>query len=167
MDTGPMIAVERLTIDPNETYGELQIRLAQLAAQMTADWKDRLCTGDYPKELQNHDESSHAAKMTKDDATLNWHGNAQSEFNRFRGSTPAPGAVLLSILGPIKLSKIRMAPGTGDPGEVLSLNPLIVAFREGALELVEVQPSGRKRMSGRDFANGARLIVGSNIAYNM
>lgn len=167
MDTGPMIAVERLTIDPNETYGDLQIRLAQLAAQMTTDWKDRLCTGDYPKELQDHDESSHAAKMTKDDATLNWHGNAQSEFNRFRGSTPAPGAVLPSILGPIKLSKIRMAPGTGDPGEVLSLNPLIVAFREGALELVEVQPSGRKRMSGRDFANGARLIVGSNIAYNM
>lgn len=166
MDTGPMIAVERLAINPKETYGELQGRLARLAAKMTTEWKSQLASGDYPSQEQDHTKATHAAKMTKEDATLNWSHSAQAEFNRFRGSTPSPGASLPSIFGPIKLSKVRLNERSGPTGEVLALNPFIVAFGKGSLELIEIQPSGRKRMAGREFANGARLTVGSNIAYN-
>lgn len=164
MDTGAIIAIEKHDIGPDETYGELQAQLATLAAKMTQKWKCRLASGDYPKTEQIHHAATHAPKMTKEEATLNWHADAKQEYDRFRGCTPSPGAILPSSTGPIKLSQVRYAQASGKPGVVTSLNPFIVAFGTGALELIEVQPSGRKRMSGHDFANGARLAVGTNLS---
>jgi len=89
--------------------------------------------------------------------------SAAAEYNRFRAFTPSPGAFLQTNLGRLRLQKLALAAESGEPGTVLSVRPLTVAFADGALVLDEVQPEGKKKQSGRDFANGARLAPGMRL----
>lgn len=164
MDTGDVIEIVETPIGPDETYDELQIRLSEIAAAQAANWVERLAMGAYPRAEQDHDSATHAAKIEREDAELSFDRLAQAEYNRFRGVTSNPGAGLQTDRGRIKLSKLRFCQDSGAPGEVLRLNPLTIAFSEGSLEFHEVQPEGKKRMSGRDWANGARITVGTRLS---
>ena len=76
--------------------------------------------------------------------------------------TPWPGGWTPWRGGALKLKRVRpsIVDSTGQPGEILSISPLIIATGEGALELIEVQAPGKKPVNGADFANGARLKSG-------
>lgn len=164
MDTGDMIDVERTPIGPDETYSELQDRLAVIAAGLAERWMPRIVAGDYPRTPQNSELATLAPKVAKEEAELRFERPAEEEYRRFRAFTDTPGAFLQTSVGKIKLSRVRLsAHGSGltVPGTVVAVSSgLTVAFGEGALELLELQPEGKKRMSGRDFANGARLKTG-------
>ena len=94
-----------------------------------------------------------------------------AQYDRFRAFTPNPGAcvrIQSTIHNPqsttLRLHQAALKPETGSPGTVLSLQPLpLIAFSGGSIELIEVQPEGKKRMSGRDWANGLRLQVGQSL----
>lgn len=165
MDTGDEIARVALPIGPDETYGELQDRLAIAAAELAADWLPRLAAGDYVRTPQDASRATHAAKVEKAEAQLQFEKPYLDEYNRFRAFTPSPGAFLVTRAGALKLSAVRSAgPSEQAPGTVVQTSPAFtVSFEGGALELLEVQPEGKKRMTGRDFANGARLRPGDSL----
>ena len=171
MDSGDIVAIDTTPIDPIETYGELQTRLAKIAAEMIRKWLPEIGTGNYPRTKQNHDAVSLAPKVAKEEAELCFERDAKKEYDRFRAFNPTPGPyirVQTTIHNPqftsLKLHKAALKPETGPPGTVLSLQPLpLIAFSGGSLELIEVQPEGKTRMSGRDWANGLRLQVGQNL----
>ncbi|MBS1717028.1 MAG: methionyl-tRNA formyltransferase [Armatimonadetes bacterium] len=164
MDTGDIIDIDETAIVPDETYGELQDRLAEIAARQLEEWLDRLVAGTYPRLEQDHSKATHAAKLTKQEGELQWDSPAAKEYNRFRAFTPSPGATLRTKLGLVRISKARLHTETGEPGTVLKLSAgCLVAFGDGSIELLEVQPEGRKRISGLDFANGYRLSPGSKL----
>jgi methionyl-tRNA formyltransferase len=163
MDTGDIIEIETTPIAPDETYRELQLRLSQIAADQALRWVDRLAGGEYPRQPQDHASATYAAKIDRDETELSFRRTASEEYNRFRGVTPNPGAGIVTNIGRIRLGSVRLARAAGAPGEVLNLNPLTIAFQEGSLEWHEIQPEGKKRMSGRDFANGARIQLGTRL----
>ncbi|MGV3614885.1 MAG: methionyl-tRNA formyltransferase [Fimbriimonas sp.] len=164
MDTGDMIDVARISIDPDETYGALQDRLALVGADLAVRWLPRIVAGDYPRTPQDPERATHAPKVEKAEAELRFNRDATGEYDRFRAFTPSPGPYLATNRGTLRLSKVARAEGSGTPGTVLRTAPeLTVAFADGALELRELQPEGKKRMSGRDFANGARLRPGDGL----
>lgn len=161
MDTGDMIALARHPIGPDTTYGELAGELSVVAANLLNEWVDRLLTGEYPREPQNHELATHAAKITREDGELTLDMSAEAAYARFRAVTPSPGAYLRTVNGHLKLSAARRGKGEGDPGTLVA--PGTLAFPGGALELIEVQPEGKKRMSGRDLMNGWRLKTGDRL----
>ena len=163
MDTGDMIHVVTTEIGPDETYGELQRRLAKLAAGQLEYWLKFIETGEYPRQIQDSELATHAPKVERDETVLDFNRSAESEYRRFRAFTPSPGTSVQTTHGRIRLGQVRMGDGSGAPGEVLNLDPFTVAFREGSLAWLEIQPEGKKRMSGRDFANGARLRPGTRL----
>ncbi len=164
MDTGDIIEIVRTPIDADETYGQLQSRLAVLAAEMAQEWMPAIVAGDYRRVPQYHESASHAPKIRKEEAELSFEREAKSEYNRYRAFTPSPGAWIKTVVGQMRISRMGASDASGSPGEILQVAPqLVVGFREGALEFLEVQPEGKKRMSGRDFANGARLKPGSRL----
>jgi methionyl-tRNA formyltransferase len=163
MDTGDIIDIVRTPVDPNETYGELQDRLAILAADLAMEWMPRILAGDYTRLPQDGALATNAPKIEKAEAEVSFHRNAGEEHNRVRAFTPAPGAFVRLETGTLRLWSTRFSPQLGEQGTVLSVSPLTVACVDGALELLEVQPEGKKRMSGRDFANGARLKLGMRL----
>ena len=163
MDTGDMITIVRTPIGADETYGELQDRLAILAADMAQEWMPRIVRGDYVRIPQIHEEATLAPKIDRAETELDPQRDARGEYNRFRAFTPTPGAFLASAYGRLRLSEVRFIEMTGEPGTILSTKPLTIAFTHGALILNEIQPEGKKKQSGRDFANGARLVAGMRL----
>lgn len=164
MDSGDVIAIVRTPLGPDETYGELARRLADLAAEMALAWMPRIVAGDYPRTPQDHESATLAPKVTKEEAELRWDRPAATEYNRFRAFHPSPGPYLSTAFGPIKLSAVRRGEREGSPGEVLAVQPeLQVAFQTGSLRLLEIQPAGKKRMSGSAWANGLRLRPGTSL----
>lgn len=162
MDTGDVLDVVRTPIAPDETYGELQLRLSELAAaQLVRAVNDPDALVPAP---QDHARATHAAKITREDSELDVSRSAKREYDRFRGVTPNPGAGLMTTLGRVRISAARWHAESGAPGTVLAVAPLRIAFADGSLELIEIQPEGKKRMSGRDWANGARLAPGLRLS---
>ena len=80
----------------------------------------------------------------------------------FRAFTPYPGAFVTTCFGHVRIGKAHMVsnlePGPATVGQVRP--DLVVGFLGGSIALLEVQPEGKKRMSGTDWANGARIGVG-------
>jgi methionyl-tRNA formyltransferase len=161
MDSGDIISIERTPIGRDETYGELQERLSSIAAHMADEWMPRIVSGDYPRTAQDHQEATLAPKIAKDEAELKFARPALDEYARFRAFMPSPGPFLSLGSGAVRLHDVRLADLEGQPGEILATSPnLVVAFASGSLALREVQPGGKKRMTGIDWANGLRLKKG-------
>ncbi len=167
MDTGDIIAIETLEIGSEETAGELFGRLAELAGRMAAEWMPRICSGDYQRIRQNEADATYAPKTEKAEAEMSFGRDAVEEFNRYRAFTPSPGAFLNTRFGHVRVSRaslrLSVDPGSGIVARVKG--ELTVGFRTGAIAFLEVQPEGKKRMGGGDFANGARLSVGDCLAH--
>lgn len=164
MDTGAMVAIERTPIGPDESAGELYARLAALAGEMAAQWIDRLAAGDFTLTPQDDTWATHARKVTREDACLDPVLTSAEAYNRYRGMTPAPGAWVQTVRGPLKVTLARPSELRGEPGVVLSTRPyLTVGFADGALDLLQVKPEGKGKMSGTDYANGARVAVGDKL----
>ncbi|CAN5462960.1 methionyl-tRNA formyltransferase [soil metagenome] len=164
MDTGDIIEIRRTQIDPDESYGELQNRLSIIAADQIHGWIDRIVGGNYPRTPQPEG-ATHAAKIEKAEAELSFDRPSEAEYNRFRAFTPSPGAYFDIEGKRFRVARMATAEGqSGEPGTIVSVQPeLVVAFQEGALAILEWQPEGKKRMSGRDYANGARLRPGMRL----
>ena len=161
MDTGDMIDLSTTLIGPDETYGQLQDRLAVIAAELAQKWIDRIAEGNNPRTNQDSSQATIAPKITREEGELSPSRPAQAEYNRFRAFTPSPGAYIKTQTGLLKISQARLSELQGEPATVLATKEgLVLAFQGGSLELLELLPEGKKRMSGRDFANGARLRVG-------
>jgi methionyl-tRNA formyltransferase len=164
MDTGEMIAKVATPIGADETYGELQDRLAAMAAEMIAEWAPRIASGDYPREAQNSALATLAPKISREETQLRFSEDATRAYARFRAFSPSPGSFLETRLGRIRLSEARLGSVFGPVGEVLAVGPeLTIGFANGSVELRELQPEGKRRMRGRDWANGARLRVGDSL----
>lgn len=164
MDTGDIISVKRIDIGPDETYGELQDRLAILAAEMAEGWAERLASGDYSRLPQNPNLATVAPKIEKAEAELKVERDAREQYDAFRAFTPSPGAFLRTGSGVLRISRARFREATGEPGTILDRGEgCLLAFEGGSLDLLELQPEGKKRMSGKDFLNGQRLRPGSKL----
>lgn len=164
MDTGDIIAISRIPIDPDETYGELQDRLASVAADLAVEWMPRICLGQYPREKQDNEDATVAPKVEKAEAELRFDLGATEEYNRFRAFTPTPGAFLNTRFGLVRVGSARLGTDSGSPGVVMSTSPTCqVGFADGSLHLLELQPEGKKRMTGKDYANGLRLRPGDSL----
>jgi methionyl-tRNA formyltransferase len=164
MDTGDMVAKGALEIFPTETRQGLEERLAELGAKMILDWRERLIAPGLVVEKQDDSLATLANKVTSADGILSWQDSAERNLNRIRAFTPfcriktrfsTPADPALKVLA------ARLGEGDGQPGEILSVRPdLTVAFGSGSLVFQEVQPAGRKKMSGADYGSGARLLPG-------
>lgn len=164
MDTGDMIAITKTPIGPDETYGELHLRLADIARDLAVDWIDRIVAGDYPRTPQNEEEATYADKVDRAETELSFERPADQEYNRFRAFTPSPSVFIQTNQGRLKLKQARLNSATGTTGKILALNPLTVAFQGGSLEWLTVQPEGKPEMSGTAWAAGKRLAVDDDLA---
>lgn len=163
MDTGGIIAIDQVQIGKDETSGDLYDRLAELSGDMITQWIERLLVGDFEPVKQNDAEATYAPKVTKADGELSW-DSASEAYLQYRAFTPVPGVYLETNLGKLKIHQMNVANRTGSAGEVLDkTDGLVVGMKEGSIVLTSVQPPGKARMHALDWANGARLAVGSRL----
>lgn len=165
LDTGAVISCARTSIEPDETGGELSLRLSALGAELLERDLPRWLAGELRARAQDHDAATIARLLTKSDASLDPWWSAQRLHDHARAMQPWPGA-LLSLRGArIKVHATRVAAASGavgEPGSVLAIGDdgVEMACAEGSVWLRELQLEGRKRMPGATLAAGLRLTIG-------
>jgi methionyl-tRNA formyltransferase len=159
LDTGDMLLKAETDLGPDETAIELGGRLSTLGAGLLVETLAGLAAGTITPEPQNDAEATLAPLLKKEDGRIDWTQPASAIHNRVRGLQPWPGAFTSFRGNPVHVWKTRVVDAQGAPGHVLRLKPLTVACGEGALEALEVQLEGRKRMAAADFVNGQRVVV--------
>ena len=156
MDAGDIIDISRTPIDENETAGQLLDRLAVLGADLLSATLKRFEAGTVPGVPQNEAEVSYAPMLDKQVARLNFSEDAKTLHNLIRGLSPWPVAHTTLDGKLLKVHRAILSSGKGEPGTVIDGKKFIVACGEGALELLEVQLEGGKRMKGEDFLRGRK-----------
>jgi methionyl-tRNA formyltransferase len=156
-----MLLAAEVPVHEGEDAGALTMRLAEVGARLTVETLDALEAGQLQPRPQPAEGASLAPKVSAEEARLDFTWPADRLAAAVRAFTPAPGAWTTHRgrrLKVIRAAPVEQAADLG-PGR-LAVGPggrLLVGTGDGALELVEVGPEGRRAMSGAEFARGARL----------
>lgn len=166
LDTGPVYAVRRIEIGPDETAGELGSRLGELAADVVREDLPRAVQGELSATPQDASEATLAPLLEKKDGQIDWTRAAHEVHDHVRGMTPWPGAfthVTGKLLKVLATRRSTFSSGDAPPGTILVADPdaVLVACREGALEIVRAQVEGRKPLGARELVAGRTLAAGT------
>jgi methionyl-tRNA formyltransferase len=161
LDTGPMLLKYESEIGPDETAPELYARLAEAGAPLLAETLRGIERGTLTPAPQDNSQATFAPPLKKEEGRIDWSLPVQKIYNRIRALQPWPGT-FTSFRGKncaIWGRPADLAPSQQPPGAIaLRGDNVIVACGEGsALRIDSVQLEGRKRITAREFANGARL----------
>jgi methionyl-tRNA formyltransferase len=167
LDAGPVFSVTKTPIPPDATSGDMEAVLAMLGAGVLLPVVDALAEGRAAETPQDPAAATHAAKVTKAEGTIDWHEPGSVVHNRVRGLQPWPLAstlldgdrLVVRKTRPVSVDTHGVAPGTvvrayGDQ--------LTVACGGGtALDILEIQPEGRRTMTAREFLAGHGGLEGA------
>ena len=152
LDTGGMLINGAIAIGADETAGELNDRLAMLGAQLIV----AALAAPHTPVAQDNMRATYAAKITKDEAVINWREGAALIARKVRAYNPFPGAATTLNGELLKIWRARALDGCGEPGAV-DVGTLRVACGTGKLEIQELQRAGGKRLSAPAFLAGSKL----------
>lgn len=166
LDTGDMLLKAEMPIAADDTAVTLSPRLSELGALLLIETLRAFDSGELHGSPQDDSQATLAPILKKEDGRVDFNRSALEIANRLRGFQPWPGA-FTSFRGK-QLTIHSARPGSGptlSSGELLvSSGSLFVgAGHSSALELLEVQLEGKKRMTARDFANGYRPSAGERL----
>ena len=170
LDTGKVLMRRSCKIDAAETAGSLHNKLAKLNAktldEVVADISSLLTTA----EPQDDSQARYAAKITPQEAEIDWACDTATLDCHIRAFTPFPGAWCLGPKGRLRILQARQAdlarPAHASAGSVISVGKadLHVATGNGVLAIEYLQPAGKKPMHVADFLNGQNLVNGQMLA---
>lgn len=164
LDTGPMLAQERVSIAPDDDAQTLHDKLAALGARMIVQV---LASRPLPRGSPQPAEGvTYARKIEKSDALIDWTLPAADIERRIRALRPVPGAAARARGEWLKIWGARTHTARGAPGEVLAVSEhgLLVACGEGALLLTELQRAGGKRLQAAAFLRGFPVALGERLS---
>ena len=162
MDTGDMIMKFELPIGEDETAGELFDRMAELGAKSIEKTLELFDNGEVKAEPQNEEEATYAPMLKKEMGEIDFGKTAEEIHNLVRGLNPWPMAYTFLDGKSIKIHEAKAVEGFyGEEGTLLDEKRFIVGTKNGAVELITVQPEGKNKMSGADFIRGRRLLKGT------
>lgn len=154
LDTGEIIGMIKEEIRDSDTADDLLTRLAYSGADLLVSTMDDLASGAAHPQPQEG-EATYAAKISTEDARIDWTRDADAIDRHIRAHTPGPGA--WSMLGE---QRLKMGPATVvdthlEPGEIqVSKTSVLVGTGTTAVQLGELQAPGKKRMNAADWARG-------------
>ena len=162
LDTGPVLLERRRPIGLHDTAGDLHDALSELGAAALLEAIDGLVTGELLPRAQPAEGVTHAAKIEKSEARIDWSVTATQIDRRIRAFNPWPVAETRLAGEGLRLLRSSVADAQAReaaPGTVLGLadDGLRVACGAGVIAISELQRAGKRPVSARDFANAVRL----------
>lgn len=163
LDAGPMLAAVTVPIGPDDTSVDVERALAAHGAALLVETLDRLDRGEtVPEVAQDHAAATHAPKITRADGLIDWSRSAVAIHNQVRGLHPWPHAFTFAGHERLLVHRTRPAteatatPGTAGTFTVTAGGRLLVTCGAGVLELLDVQPEGRRTMPASAWMAGRR-----------
>ncbi|MDE5686905.1 MAG: methionyl-tRNA formyltransferase [Paramuribaculum sp.] len=169
IDTGDVIQQERVGIGPDDDAGTIHDRLMELGARLTLETVENIARGNLSPipqdQLDNGLEPAPAPKIFKETCHIDWNRNAADVRNLIRGLAPYPAAWTSveadgAQAGTMKIYSTRLTDiPASEPGKVRlgSKGTMTVDCADFALEILSLQPQGKKRMPTADYLRGCRF----------
>ncbi|KKU39545.1 MAG: Methionyl-tRNA formyltransferase [Parcubacteria group bacterium GW2011_GWA2_46_39] len=167
IDHGPVVAQEKVLIEPDETYLELAKRLGEMGAKLLVDKVPDYLSGVIKPQTQDHSQATFCKIIKREDGKIDWSRPAREIYNQWRAFTPWPG--IYTVWNNKRLKLLEVAPA-----EIKSSKPrlvtidgkrLVIGCGQGCIEVNILQLEGAKPLSAADFVKGhrdlnnARLLV--------
>lgn len=161
LDTGDMLLKSETVISDNETSGELHDKLSLIGAELLIETLEKIKNNTIERKKQNDAESSYSPMISKSLCNIDWNKKADEVHNLIRGLNPWPTASTLLNGKVLKIHKTKVSDVKGtDPGRVVSISPLIVSCADNtAIEVLEVQMEGKKKMCADEFLRGHKINI--------
>jgi methionyl-tRNA formyltransferase len=177
LDAGDMLAQEAIDIQLDETAGELEARLAPLGARLVLQVIEQLAAGTTQGVKQDKSQATKAPKLTKEHGHIDWSRSPRDVRNHIRAMQPWPTAytywrrtgqppLRVLVLRTGRIATMPPNPFAPPPGLIAPMpndQELWVATGEGGLvEVLELQPAGKRRMTAEEFLRGRRPQPGDH-----
>ncbi|RWZ60591.1 methionyl-tRNA formyltransferase [Halobacillus fulvus] len=170
LDAGDMLAKVVVPITDEDHVGTLHDKLSVAGADILAETVPKLLRGEIEPEPQDESKATFAPNIKREQELIDWSNDQQTVYNHVRGLRPWPVAFTYWNGKPMKLWWVEKVNGTfnKEPGTVVEIaeDGFVVQTGDGqAVKVVELQPSGKKKMDGQAFVNGAgqSLTVGERL----
>ena len=163
MDTGDMLLKKELPIEDEDTGETLSQKLSHIGAALLIETIKLLKEGKLNPIPQDHSQATYAPILKKEHGKIDWEKPAEEIKNLIRGTLPWPGAYTTLGGKPLKIYRARVSEGVGKPGEVIKSDSWIlkVATGKDALDILELQVEGGKRLKAEEFLRGRNIKEGA------
>ncbi len=171
LDTGDMLLQRQMAIAPDQTSEDIYPLLAEMGAALIVETLEGLASGSIVPRRQDDSQATHAPILTREDGRMDFAQPAMTIYNRWRGFQPWPGA--WTMLNGKKLIAHRLMPldagalagSSAAPGDThVEQGRFFVACGDGSwLEIVDLQPEGKRRMTTAEFLRGHALKPGDRL----
>jgi methionyl-tRNA formyltransferase len=163
LDTGPILAQEKIRLEPDETAATLFPKIAHLGAQLLPKTLKRYIAGGIKLQPQNDALASYVKVLTKEDASIDWSKTATEIERLVRAMSPWPGAWTRWNSKVLKIAEVELAPlkiNQYRPGQIFANNGrLAVQCGINSLVVKRLQLEGKTEMSSEDFLRGQSDII--------
>lgn len=162
LDTGDVILVKTVDIEPNDNFESVHDKLAIAGSEGLLEVVDLLKTGKATYTAQDEN-FTYAEKITKADCLIDFNKCANDVHNQIRGLSPIPLAYTMLNGNILKIVKAEVAQNdtNGKVGEVTSLDGgIFVKCQSGTIKILEIVPQGKGKMKASDFINGRKIQTG-------
>ncbi len=165
MDTGDMILKEEVSIAEMDTTGDVHDNLKSIGAKVLSETIKLIVSKKAPRIAQDNEHATYASMLTRELECIHWQDSAVAIHNLVRGLNPWPGAYCSYQGKNLKTWQTRVYPmdnGITKPGRItkITADGFVVETGQGMLEIIEVQPASKRRMSANDFICGYGLSIG-------
>ncbi|MCF8564425.1 methionyl-tRNA formyltransferase [Alicyclobacillus tolerans] len=163
LDAGPVLGAEKVAIEPDDDTGTLHDKLAQAGADLLVRLLPQYLAGELIPVEQETTGITYAHRIGREDEFVNWGQDARTVYNQLRALSPAPGASTVYRGQTLKIWSSK--PAADEAGgasnvlagtAVLQDGKVLVRCNDGFVELLELQPSGKRKMVASDWLRGVK-----------
>ena len=160
MDHGPILSQTELPIAPDDTYETLAEKLLQISQPQLIETASAWVNEESKPKEQDHSQATFCKMFNKEDGRVDWQNKTAKEiFNLYRGLKHWPGVWTIANDARFKLLEIKPSTESVTPGVIAVINKqLLVGAKEGSVEILEIQPEGKKAMPAVAFINGHKHL---------
>lgn len=160
MDTGDILLTRETEISENETSAQLFDRLAPMGADLLLETLRVIERGTASPVKQDDSLATYTKMITKAMCPIDWSRDNAEVHNQIRGLQTWPVATSTLKGREIKIHSSLLCDKSGNPGEIIDINPLTVACKQGSVIIKELQLIGKRRMDSLSFMLGHPLSIG-------
>lgn len=147
MDTGDILSQEKITINPDDTYPELDARLAKTGSQLLLRTLPDYIGGNIIPHKQDETHVTVCKKLSRDDGKIDWNNTTEEIYNLYRGTTPWPGIWTTLDGARVKLLKIKPANQKIEPGLIkCEEGKIFIGTSNGSIQILNIQFEGKQAL---------------------
>lgn len=168
LDAGDILTQVEVKIEERDTVGTLFDKLSEAGVKLLSDTLPQLLDGKLTPQKQDDSKATFASNIKREQEKIDWTKSGEEIYNQIRGLNPWPVAFTTYENQPIKLWWSEKMPSKNDssPGTIIGIDQdgfVVATGNKTAIKITELQPSGKKKMSGDDFLRGTTISVGKKL----